>query len=63
LIAVALSPIFDFSKEIKNIQNSEMKLTNDYNVQEKFEESLIAHQEIIDRVERKVRILPFVTSL
>lgn len=63
MIAVALSPIFDFSKEIKNIQNSEMKLTNDYNVQEKFEESLIAHQEIIDRVERKVRILPFVTSL
>ena len=62
LIGAGLIPIFDYTKEMKNIQNSEMELTNDFNDQEKFEESSNGYQEIIDRVESKVRILPFVTT-
>lgn len=62
LIVVGLSPIFDSTKETKSIQNSEMELTNDFNDQEKFEESLNDHQENVDRVESKLRKIPVVTK-
>lgn len=60
-IVLIVAIIFNYVKEGETIQNSGMRIVDNYNDQEKFEESLKDHQEIIDRVERKVRILSFFT--